>query len=209
MNNDTRALESKLNIFFNSVKGALENFFASRAAKVALPVGDLICDAFCYVASGILEGKVVVPLTGKDLGNLIRAKAELLLKDAYRAAKRTHGLRSVRASVRLDEVFDDGESSRCLLDRLTDWEAKNLAEVKEREGEAVRCTFEAVLKKMGMNARNQDIAREIMVEGHKPEEVAMSFGVERNNCDAIAFRVRKALKKMGPDLFRKFYEAAA
>lgn len=206
---DMYTLESKMYKLFFSIKDMLESSYFSRAAQVSVAVADLIGEAFNYVVSGICAGKVVEPLSATDLSNLICTKAELLLKDAYRANKRTHGLRSVRASIWLDESFDDGERSRSLLDRLSDWESKKEAETREREGNAVRSTFEAVIKKMGMNARNQDIARELMIEGRKPEEVADIFGVARNNCDAIAFRVRKALKKMGPELFRKFYEEAA
>lgn len=207
--NNTRKIESKLYMFFLTIKDSLEESYAQRAAKAALSVAELVGDAFNYVMAGVCNGKVSVPSTAKDLGNLIRTKVDYTLKDAYRSNKRTHGLRSVKPSVWLDETFDDGESSHSLMDRLTDWEARQEAQRKEREGKAARWTCEAVIKAMGMTARNQNIARELMIEGQKPEEVAAMFGIERNNCDAIAFRVRKALKKMGPDLFRKFYEEAA
>ncbi|MGN0852974.1 MAG: hypothetical protein ACI4Q3_06315 [Kiritimatiellia bacterium] len=203
-----RALDSRLYTRFLAIKDSLESSYASRAAQAVLAVGDLIGEAFEYVVSGICAKKVVEPVTDRELGSLIRAKADFLLKDAYRANRRSHGLRSVNASIRLDEPFDGDTRGHSPMDRLTDHAIRNAAEIADRESWAVRHAFESVLGQMGMSVRNRDIARELMLKGRKPEDVARLFGVERNNCDAIAFRVRRALRKIGPELFREYYKAA-
>lgn len=205
----TSTVECYLNSIYGIIRADLEARHCKDAIKFGIAVGDLIGTAYTYVCVGVLEGKVWIPRTGTDLYRLISHKAALMVKDAARSANCEHGRRSLRPLRSLDEV--PGEEGRALIEHASYqryMDSRRDEEVEFRRGIAVQTLYK-VLEKMGMTEVNRNIYLECVVDEIPREVVAAKYGTTRGNADVIIARVKKALAKYGPAIFRDLCHEAA
>lgn len=101
---------------FETIRPGLEAQFRSQMPYGGGDAEDLIATAFAFAAQELLKSDREVTLA--DLKRLIYWKAKCGLKDAYRAARREHGRKSVRATIYLDEGPEEEEFRANPLDTL-------------------------------------------------------------------------------------------
>ena len=192
------------------VRADLERKYAGNCARYAVSAADLVGSAITYVSLGVVNGLVPEPKTAKDFYFMVSAKADNLLKDAYRRQKAAHGRRSVRASDSLDRSeYEDGTFTGVDRASYAKWrECQQEEEYRFRLG-CVRKALDRVVKLTGISDRNACIYREIVLDEEPRERVAEKYGTTRNNCDVIVARMKSSLAKYGPEAFAEVYALAA
>lgn len=206
---NAKTAEYALNALFCTVRADLEEKFSRTASKAAVAVEDLVGEAYSYVCSGVLNGKVKLPASGAEMRRLVAAKTVRLLKDAHRASGCEHGRRSVRVQRSLDEVR--GEGAYVLTDAASYARYADGLRAEERAYRrkvAVK-TLHWVFEKMALTQVNRKIYLACVLGEMPRDVVAKKYGTTRNNADAIVARTKKALAKYGPEIFEVLYNRAA
>lgn len=201
---NTKTAEYALNALFCTVRADLEEKFSRTASKAAVAVEDLVGEAYSYVCSGVLGGKVKFPASGAEMRRFVAAKTVRLLKDAHRASGSGHGRRSLRVQRSLDEV--QGEGDAVSYARYAD--GLRAEEHAYRREVAVK-TLHWVFERMAMTQVNRKIYLACVLGEMPRDVVAKKYGTTRNNADAIVARTKKALAKYGPKIFEAIYNRAA
>lgn len=170
---------------------------------------EVVDEAFLYVSSGVLKDKIPMPKTAKDLCRLIAYKVKLMIRDACRSRNRTHNGRSLVVDSYLD--YEDEDGGFPVMDCASMIAYSNTIAEENRKYLCDRAlkVLKAVLDKIRMTETNKRVFTECFMEGRNRVEVARQYHITRNNCDAIVFRVLRALAKIGPGIFRSMSEDAA